>query len=1216
MAAGPNLLTMDHDEDRKFFDDFEQKSFPWCCCLTVSGAIAAVFGICLVVTLVCVNSGGAGDDGAADSTGSENVNVMSLNVLGLGATTLPASKEPGKDQLVYWLRAQEEILDSTLSGEELFKNLPNNLLVKLLKDNEGKDNGVSFLALQEDLYVPRDGKKAPKLSYHATHRTYTRVGFLEPALNRLGYKLVAYSIHDGMPANNAKFDIKQASRDEFAKHKIGSSIEEILNPNEDAVERLGQDLGRPGKIEKGADFKLGNTLFMKSSSNATVLKNYQKTFTVWPAGVASDEEGLPANWCDHADQWCPGKAFVSGAVETMNQTRYNILARFNVVWKKLWDFPFPSRSAALVEIELNGEKITVGSWHAAGGKFDDTAMIAFGQYSIGRDMATFFGSGGSGRVSVLMGDTNMKQSFGKEPLDQFKAAISKTKGIKPPLDMYLGAGMGKLAQEVLAKFPVVIGDQSSKDYDSELVKQLHTIVRMYEAMEIPASKPGAKPAQSGKPATYVYPTPEEKTADRTLIENQLWSCWRYPNRFQDENWTFETIYRSRDLDSTVMGTVIDQISFDWEKLREKPMQKIIGGLSARDDLMVHLDKVGPDGKRYAIRATDHFPVYGRFSVSPSMAAAPEFFLQDVDSVITSPAIPVAVLGSPEKLADFIVEKIGTSGKSEEEFLFLSTAIGRDVVKNFVHLHHEQIQQTVKTKWTNAVDAWKNQPFVANPFPRPVVGLDRYGPEGFEVSVCKVRGINFGKLEKSMKAEETTEIMVQEAYEIEKRAKGFPAVFQNKRFYRPSVAVTAETLGKDGGYDMWYVPTWGRQWATPGHLEEVLVGKGVGKPLMLVEFRTNKVELGEGVAAYKAFLQQKDGRRWRTELPAAFSGAGGAKLSPLEKSNSHAAFEWVVDKIESRVALEGFTVAPAADRSFKRTELDTNFGSDFAGPNFQSGFVYHYEATGAWVIDYDAHSANRPAHSFSHHREEGTAEPFYLADKVDPHTGIGKPTTLMQWHGTSLEVASRIINGEPKATGGAISGWNKEGEFVPDANLRNDKNGLLGFGHVNKFGVAFTTSPPSSTSVSVSEEEELYTTSFPDADAQFETLGKQGSFVTSDVSKAAQYATPFVLDSNSEPGKPKNLWMGKVAKAYESAKKSSGFVNFSEFSKLTPKLGQVHYTEENAPKQYLLLTEVEVQKFITLFADMPELQGPRVPIDMWGAALAKPTSEGAQFLAGV
>ena len=621
MAAGPNLLTMDHDEDRKFFDDFEQKSFPWCCCLTVSGAIAAVFGICLVVTLVCVNSGGAGDDGAADSTGSENVNVMSLNVLGLGATTLPASKEPGKDQLVYWLRAQEEILDSTLSGEELFKNLPNNLLVKLLKDNEGKDNGVSFLALQEDLYVPRDGKKAPKLSYHATHRTYTRVGFLEPALNRLGYKLVAYSIHDGMPANNAKFDIKQASRDEFAKHKIGSSIEEILNPNEDAVDRSdGQDLGRPGQIAQGAVFKLGNTLFMKSSAQVPVLRSYQKTFTVWPKGVTSDEEGLPANWCDHADQWCPGKAFVSGAVETMNQTRYNILARFNVVWKKLWDFPFPSRSAALVEIELNGEKITVGSWHAAGGKFDDTAMIAFGQYSIGRDMATFFGSGGSGRVSVLMGDTNMKQSFGKEPLDQFKAAISKSRpeGINPPLEFYLGAapktpptGMGKLAQDVLDNWALVVGDDSLAKHDHQLKDQLEAIVRLFNADK--------------ESPTHTYKTPDEKTKDETLIENQLWDCWRYPNSLQDKNWTLDTIHRTRDLDSTAFGTVIDQISFDNEKLHHiedddddcrPPSAERCRGLceEVTQDLMVPLDSPKPKAPRYTTRATDHFPVSGKFSL--------------------------------------------------------------------------------------------------------------------------------------------------------------------------------------------------------------------------------------------------------------------------------------------------------------------------------------------------------------------------------------------------------------------------------------------------------------------------------------------------------------------------------------------------------------------------------------------------------------------------
>ena len=607
----------------------------------------------------------------------------------------------------------------------------------------------------------------------------------------------------------------------------------------------------------------------------------------------------------------------------------------------------------------------------------------------------------------------------------------------------------------------------------------------------------------------------------------------------------------------------------------------------------------------------------------TVAAAPEF-LQDVDSFtkrLTS-AVPAAVLGSPEKLADFVIEKIGTSGNSEEEFSFLVDPVGNAAVKNFVHFHHEQIKQVVETKWTSAVDAWKNQPFVANPFPKPVVGLDRYGSAGFEVSVCKVRSINFGKLKKNMKPEETTE-KLQEAYAAEKLAKRFPAAFLGKKFYRPSVAVTAETLGKDGGYDMWYVPTWGRQWATPGHLEEVLVGKGVGKPLMLVEFRTNKVELGEGVAAYKSFLQQKDGRRWRTDLPAAFSGAGGAKLSALEHSNSPAAFNWVVSKIESREALEDWTVAPAVDRSFKRTELDTkaHFGPEqnkkpgvdyFAGGNFQSGFVYHYEATGAWMINYDDPSTG-PAHSFSDHISRGTAEPFYLADQVDPETGIGKPTTLMQWHGTSLEVASRIINGEPKE--GSISGWNKEGEFVPDANLGNDKNGLLGFGDVNQFGVAFTTSgsisgDPSPKRRRVSEEEELYTTSFPDAAAQFETLGKEGSFVTSDVSKAAQYATPFVLDNNSEPGKPKNAWMRRVAEAYESAKKPSGFVSFSEFSNLTPKLGQVHYTEENAPKQYLLLTEVEVQKFITLFADVGELQGPRVPIDMWGTALAKPavTSE--------
>ena len=585
-------------------------SFPWCCCLTVSGAIAAFVGTFLVVTLVCLNK--------ADSTGSKNVNVMSLNVLGLGATTLSGQN---KDQLVYWLLAQEEILAAKNStSDELFRNLPNNLLVKLLKDNEGNDNGVSFLALQEDLYVPRDGKKAPKLSYHATHRTYTRVGFLEPALNRLGYKLVAYSIHDGMPANNAKFDIKQASRDEFAKHKIGSSIEEILNPNEDAVERLGQDLGRPGKIEKGADFKLGNTLFMKSSSNATVLKNYQKTFTVWPAGVASDEEGLPANWCDHADQWCPGKAFVSGAVETTNQTRYDILAKFNVVWKKLWDFPFPSRSAALAEIELNGEKITVGSWHAAGGKFDDTAMIAFGQSSIGRDMATFFGSGGSGSASVLMGDSNMKQSFGAETFDEFKAAISKSRpeGINPPLEFYLGAapktppkGMGKLAQDVLDNWALVVGDDSLAKHDHQLKDQLEAIVRLFNADK--------------ESPTHTYKTPDEKTKDETLIENQLWDCWRYPNSLQDKNWTLDTIHRTRDLDSTAFGTVIDQISFDNEKLHHiedddddcrPPSAERCRGLceEVTQDLMVPLDSPKPKAPRYTTRATDHFPVSGKFSL--------------------------------------------------------------------------------------------------------------------------------------------------------------------------------------------------------------------------------------------------------------------------------------------------------------------------------------------------------------------------------------------------------------------------------------------------------------------------------------------------------------------------------------------------------------------------------------------------------------------------
>ena len=204
----------------------------------------------------------------------------------------------------------------------------------------------------------------------------------------------------------------------------------------------------------------------------------------------------------------------------------------------------------------------------------------------------------------------------------------------------------------------------------------------------------------------------------------------------------------------------------------------------------------------------------------TVAAAPDEFLQDVDSFLKrlTSAVPVAVLGSPEKLADFVIEKIGTSGNSEEEFSFLVDPVGNAAVKNFVHFHHEQIKQVVETKWTSAVDAWKNQPFVANPFPKPVVGLDRYGSAGFEVSVCKVRSINFEKLKKKFKAEDTqledltamvqgleleeaeAESMtaelqaahaaektkkLQEAYADEFTSKKFPAVLGGKRFYRPS-----------------------------------------------------------------------------------------------------------------------------------------------------------------------------------------------------------------------------------------------------------------------------------------------------------------------------------------------------------------------------------------------------------------------------------------------
>lgn len=33
---------------------------------------------------------------------------------------------------------------------------------------------------------------------------------------------------------------------------------------------------------------------------------------------------------------------------------------------------------------------------------------------------------------------------------------------------------------------------------------------------------------------------------------------------------------------------------------------------------------------------------------------------------------------------------------------------------------------------------------------------------------------------------------------------------------------------------------------------------------------------------------------------------------------------------------------------------------------------------------------------------GAAEPFFIADKVDPETGLGRKTPIMAWHATTLE----------------------------------------------------------------------------------------------------------------------------------------------------------------------------------------------------------------------
>eukprot|EP00930_Biecheleria_cincta_P009772 TRINITY_DN11159_c0_g1_i3.p1 TRINITY_DN11159_c0_g1~~TRINITY_DN11159_c0_g1_i3.p1 ORF type:complete len:644 (-),score=134.74 TRINITY_DN11159_c0_g1_i3:61-1968(-) len=260
------------------------------------------------------------------------IKVTSFNVLGLGYCALP-----GPD--LQW---------SYFSG----------LMDKLLQDRDADSDEISFVGLQEDVFVLRAGQTWQHHTDSRTHNRFERLSFLDEIFAEHGFTMVSHSVHDGLSTSSHM----------IIKDPQGGQLEAL---GAEHHRRLFTELQGDRTCTKPEHVKLGNSMWMKLGTNLTSLAAQAEAITF----------------------------------DTREEATSRRLVEYHMV---------PSRSAAKVTVQKDGVDIFAASTcHLAGGKFDDRWLLLDDSLvNINDLMLDKFGGSAlaaKGAVpAVLFGDTNMK----------------------------------------------------------------------------------------------------------------------------------------------------------------------------------------------------------------------------------------------------------------------------------------------------------------------------------------------------------------------------------------------------------------------------------------------------------------------------------------------------------------------------------------------------------------------------------------------------------------------------------------------------------------------------------------------------------------------------------------------------------------------------------------------------------------------------------------
>lgn len=259
------------------------------------------------------------------------IKVTSFNVLGFGYCALPGPN-------LQW---------------SYFKGL----LEKLLQQRDPGEGEISFIGLQEDVFLLKPGEEWSHHTDNTTHARFERLSFMNDIFQQYGFDMVSFSVHDGLSTSSHM----------MIKDPAGGQLEALGA----AHQRLFTESKGDQKCTKPEKVKLGNSMWMKLGPK---LGNVQHR----------------------------GEVVV---FDTWKEAENRKLVEYQMV---------PSRSAAKVTLQHAGRDIfTASTCHLAGGKFDDRWLLTDDSLvNINDLMLEHFALTAcvakDAVPAVLFGDTNMK----------------------------------------------------------------------------------------------------------------------------------------------------------------------------------------------------------------------------------------------------------------------------------------------------------------------------------------------------------------------------------------------------------------------------------------------------------------------------------------------------------------------------------------------------------------------------------------------------------------------------------------------------------------------------------------------------------------------------------------------------------------------------------------------------------------------------------------